>query len=291
MNQETNAVNGPYTVYIHKFPDGKVYVGSSRQNPIEKRWRSGQGYRHQKFFYSAIKETGWDNIDHIIVKENLPEPEAQKLEQKLIKEYRSQNPEYGYNTKNGGQVFGEHSEDFLKNLHERMVDNTYCVGRKISEKHKEALKKGRMNAPKKPRKRHPVSDETRKIMSQKAKERWADPNYKEKWMASLRDMSGENNPRYGVKVSDETREKMRQKAIGRTASESTRKKMSEKRSIPVLQFDKNMSYIATHKSCKDGAIAVDGNSTNICFACRHENRTYKGFYWRYAKQKEEGASL
>lgn len=274
-----------YSVYIHVFPDGKVYVGATRQS-IKKRWRHGQGYRNQKNLFSAILNTGWENIRHIVVKDGLSEPEAQQLERDLIKQYHSQDPEHGYNTKNGGQVFGEHSEEFLKNLEDRMIGNTYCVGRKLSKEHIEALRMSRIGKHNpSPRKGlHDMSDEAKLHLSIKAKERWANDEMRKKYMSNRPDLSGSNNPRFGAKLTDETKEKIRQKALGRKVSEETKEKISLTIGKPVIQFDSDMVEICRYPSCKKAGEAVNGNGTNISFCCNNPSRTYRGFYWRHLEE-------
>lgn len=89
---------------------------------LKKRWRGGGGYRNQKAMYEAILKYGWDNIKHIVLISNLKEDMAMEVEKALIEKYSTQDTLYGYNTKNGGQHFGEHSEQFLSNLKERMSD-------------------------------------------------------------------------------------------------------------------------------------------------------------------------
>lgn len=281
------AADKTYTVYIHKFPNGKVYVGASRQKPIRKRWRNGQGYRNQKLVSSAIKEFGWDNIEHIIVGEELEESDAQNLERELISKYNAQDPEHGYNTKNGGQVFGDHSEGFLENLQNRMLGNKYCVGRKLSKSHIEALVNSRkgVSIPSKRKGIHDMPEEMKQYLSEKAKERWRDPETRKKYMDNLRDMSGKNNPRYGVKLSEETKEKIRQKAIGRKASDETRRKLSERSRKAVVQYDLNMNELARFESCKEAGESVDGNGTNVAFCCKNPKRTYKKCFWRYLSEE------
>ena len=92
-----------YTVYIHKFPNGKVYVGLTKQKP-EDRWRyNGLGYKKQPV-YEAILEYGWSNIEHEIVEDNLTYEEAQQLERNLVCLYDS--IENGYNISEGGGLGG-----------------------------------------------------------------------------------------------------------------------------------------------------------------------------------------
>lgn len=101
--------NGTYCVYIHYFPNGKVYVGITCVSP-NRRWRSdGSGYKHQIVMWNAIKKYGWCNIEHEIVASNLIMEEACNFERILIKCFHSNNHEFGYNVDNGGQTTGTHS--------------------------------------------------------------------------------------------------------------------------------------------------------------------------------------
>lgn len=74
---------GEYTIYKHIFPNGKSYIGITKQEP-EERWRKGEGYKTQPKIYKAIQKYGWENITHIIIATHLFENEAKKLEENLI---------------------------------------------------------------------------------------------------------------------------------------------------------------------------------------------------------------
>lgn len=116
-----------YTVYIHRCPNNKIYVGCTSQT-IEKRWRStGIGYKEQAF-WDAICEFGWRNISHEIVAENLDRESAEKLEAELILKYKSNDPEYGYNVRYGGSKskWREDSKEKLRqaNLGKHPSDET-----------------------------------------------------------------------------------------------------------------------------------------------------------------------
>ena len=52
-----------YKVYKHTTPNGKVYIGITCQDP-QKRWGYGCNYKNQRYFSTAIKKYGWDNITH-----------------------------------------------------------------------------------------------------------------------------------------------------------------------------------------------------------------------------------
>jgi predicted GIY-YIG superfamily endonuclease len=100
-NTSTNiSKNTSYTVYIHKFPNGKVYIGITGQKP-DRRWRNGEGYKNkQKLVYRAINKYGWDNIEHKIVATGLTKDEADCMEIALISKYKRQNR--SYNITDGG---------------------------------------------------------------------------------------------------------------------------------------------------------------------------------------------
>ena len=92
-----------YEVYKHTTPNGKVYIGITKQN-TEKRWQAGIGYKTQTLFWRAIEKYGWDNIEHEILEVDLTEEEACKKEQYYIKLYNSTDPNHGYNVSEGGTV-------------------------------------------------------------------------------------------------------------------------------------------------------------------------------------------
>ena len=83
-----------YKVYIHKFPNGKVYIGITRQEP-KIRWGGGNGYVRNEYMHRAIKKYGWENIEHIILFDGLSEEDACEIEKSLIKKYRANEKEFG----------------------------------------------------------------------------------------------------------------------------------------------------------------------------------------------------
>lgn len=93
-----------YKVYKHTCPNGKVYIGITKQKP-ERRWGvNGRGYKENEYFYRAIKKYGWENIKHEIIAEGLTEDEADAMEIDLISKYRATDKNCGYNQHFGGKV-------------------------------------------------------------------------------------------------------------------------------------------------------------------------------------------
>ncbi len=107
-----------YTVYKHiNKINGKVYIGQTALN-VERRWRKGKGYKIG-IFKKAIEKYGWDNFEHIIIKDGLSKEEANLLEVSLIKKYK----ELGicYNITDGGEgACGyRHTEESKKKMSDR----------------------------------------------------------------------------------------------------------------------------------------------------------------------------
>lgn len=100
-----------YKVYLHTFPNNKVYVGITMQKRLNDRWRNGKGYKNSNKVVNAIKKYGWENIKHMVLKTGLTQQEAEDLEIELIKEYKSNDIKYGYNIQNGGFSSGRLSDD------------------------------------------------------------------------------------------------------------------------------------------------------------------------------------
>ena len=98
---ERGIIMGEYLVYVHTVPNGKKYVGITRQDK-ERRWLKGAGYEHQPKFYKAIQEYGRRNILHEVIAENLTEQEARQMEKEYISKFGCYDMN-GYNTKSGGK--------------------------------------------------------------------------------------------------------------------------------------------------------------------------------------------
>ena len=205
-----------YSVYRHTFPNGKVYIGITKQNPV-KRWNNGNGYLgkvNEKYkqpkIANAIVKYGWENIKHEILHYGLSKEEAEEKEIELIAIYKSNNKEFGYNIANGGSTSGAMAQEskykisnanrgrVLSAEHKAKLSSAH-YGKPLSENHRKKI--GESN------KGHIVSEETRKKLSSSKK--------------------GVFNPQYGKHPSKETLEKLKKSHMGKKLSEETRKKISE----------------------------------------------------------------
>ncbi len=115
-----------YTVYCHIFPNKKRYVGITKQK-IKRRWGNGYGYICSPLMYNAIKKYLWHNIEHKLLYTNLSKKEAEEIEIKLIKEWKTNIRKYGYNIANGGSLAGVYT------LETRLKISKARLGKKSSE--------------------------------------------------------------------------------------------------------------------------------------------------------------
>lgn len=98
---------GNYCVYVHTFPNGKHYVGISKN--AETRWNNGHGYDTQPKMKNAISKYGWQNINHAILIDGISEEKAKDVEMSLIAILDS--IKNGYNVSIGGDYFNSYYLD------------------------------------------------------------------------------------------------------------------------------------------------------------------------------------
>ena len=138
---------------IYKYTNtinGKVYIGQTSKSLEERACPNGVNYKECRRFYGAICKYSWENFKPEILEEVETLEEANDREVYYISQYKSNNPEFGYNIANGG-------------------DN------------------------------HIQSEESRKIISQKAIERYKDPA---------------KNPMYGRKHTEDAKKKQSECKMG-----------------------------------------------------------------------------
>lgn len=91
-----------YTVYkLTNKINGKIYIGITSRS-VSKRWNNGNGYKGQ-VIGDAIAKYGWVNFEKVILVDKISQKEAFKMEQDLIKKYKTQIKKYGYNRSAGGE--------------------------------------------------------------------------------------------------------------------------------------------------------------------------------------------
>lgn len=116
--EEVKTEDRKWCVYMHTNKiNNKVYVGITKEYPVERRWRSdGSGYLHKNkqgkyhqplMARAVLKYSDWNNDwEHIIFADNLSKNKAKQMEQSLIALYNTTNPQFGYNILKGGEEGG-----------------------------------------------------------------------------------------------------------------------------------------------------------------------------------------
>lgn len=97
-----DGIDNIFKIYVHVNKiNGKLYIGQTCQES-KMRWMYGYGYKGCTYFENAIAKYGWNNFKHIILLENLSQDQANIIEEYLIKKYKTNCREYGYNIRLGG---------------------------------------------------------------------------------------------------------------------------------------------------------------------------------------------
>lgn len=176
-----------YKIYIHKNKiNGKIYIGQTCKT-LNDRSKKGEGYKHNKVFYLAIKEYGWENFEHQILEECDSIEEAYIKEKYYIKLFKSNQEEFGYNMTTGGSK-----------------------GTKLNETSKKRISQSKIGD-KNPMKNHIFSEEHREKLSKTLKGRKKSKEWVEKIMKN-----NNHKTMLGKKHSKETKAKMSLKQLGNT---------------------------------------------------------------------------
>lgn len=249
-----------YFVYKHTTPSNKVYIGITCQ-PVNERWRNGEGYRGQ-IFYRAVKKYGWEKIKHEILFEGLTKEEAEAKEIELIKEYKSNIKTHGYNVENGGNSTGKHSEATKTKI---SLSNK---GKEFSEESKKLM---RLHHPDVSGEKNPnygvkFSEEIRRRMSESKKGKQV----------------GSNNPMYGRRHSEECKKIQSENRKGKCVGADNPKARS------IEQLKLNGEHIKTYDCVMDAERALKlprGGGGHISACAKGKLKSAYGFLWRYDGRK------
>lgn len=129
-----------YYVYIHTNKiNNKRYVGITKQASPEHRWgKNGVNYKQSPHFYSSIQKYGWDNFKHEILATKLSKTDACELEIELIKKYKTQDRNFGYNVLSGGTAPSLPNETREK-ISKGLIGNKNGLGKACSDEKKKKI--------------------------------------------------------------------------------------------------------------------------------------------------------
>lgn len=269
-------------IYKHTFPNGKIYIGLSKQTQID-RFRNGLGYELCPIMFHAIQKYGWKNVITTIVEDNISSLElAQERERFWIQYYNSYiNAENsnGYNATLGGEGtnlynWEEILSDWKLGLSCKELTNKYGI-------HKDTIRHilNAFNISQEERKEH-------KSEALKRNQRVYDRNVIiQLWNKGLTHAEimkqigcskdvvirtlNENN------ISLEERRSRGKEILNKNPKGYNRKS--------VCQYTLDDEYIQTFSSIKEANIAVGlaENSTNITNVCKGRRKSAGGYHWQY----------
>lgn len=264
-----------YKVYIHIFPNNKVYIGVTKQKP-EYRWRNGTKYSDNQYMKNAIKKYGWKNIRHIILFENLTKEEAEQKEIELIKKYKSNIRGYGYNILAGGNVSTGMTEEGKRRMIEKNKGKhrspetefkkdgkhiPWNTGKKMSNELRQKLSKAHKGIK--------LSDEAKAKLSKNNARYWLGKHRSEETKRKISENNkGKTGYWLGKHHSNETKEKISKAKMGTISTQ--RKK--------VICIETNIIYESLTKASEETNI----NSSHISQCCNNKRKTTGGFHWKYA---------
>lgn len=210
-----------YTIYMHKNKiNGKIYIGQTCQKP-EYRWKNGKGYIECPHFYSAILKYGWDNFEHIILKEKISLEEANYWEEYYIEKYKSTEENFGYNISKGGlnRTFSDETRKKLSfNMKKRWQNKDFklFMSKRTKElwKNEEYVEKQRKA---REDKIHYISEEGKRRISEARKKYILEhgtptqgKGHSKETKEKLRKSKlGKNNPMYGTHHTEEWKQNMK----------------------------------------------------------------------------------
>lgn len=281
-----------YTIYCHLFPNGKRYIGLTRNRLSRRFGGNGNHYKGCILVDRAINKYGWENIEHIILDTATTKEEAEAKERQYIREYDSDNPKHGYNVLPGGDVSTNDA-----NAEMRYKLGNGWRGKNRTEEEKRKIGEGVKRTFDRPEKNGHIglraSEETKRKMSKAHKARWddgmrekaaermrsrmADPEYKDKILnniAQYRRKPGE------WKMPEEAKEKISKHFKGKWLGDKS------PCSKPVLQFTKEGEFVKRWANAGDAERAGIANRRNISKCCHeHEkHRTAGGYVWRFENE-------
>lgn len=245
------------------------YIGIGNDSKYK---RSFSKHNRNKHWHNIVNKTA---IEIDILFDDIDYDEAKNKEIEFILLYGRRDFGLGtlVNMTNGGEgCLGIIVTDDVKS---RISQNN--KGRKVSQetrdkislarkgfKHSDETKKkiGEFKKGKKLPPRKPISEDTRRKMSEGRKGK---------------------SPSYNYIRTEEYREKLSKGALGKKMSDACKLKMSESRSVPILQYCKDGELIKEWKSARLAALELFNtkNSSNIVKCLKGKQKLAYGFKWEY----------
>lgn len=214
--------------------------------PLHRRWRDGEGYKGNDYFYNSIKKHGWEGFEHITVENNLNKQKAENLEIQLINKYNTTSQAKGYNLRIGGNI-GTPTKETREKVSKSLL------GMFAGENHPMYGLKGKDN----PNYGSKRSKETREKMK----------------MSQTGKNIGKNNPNYGVKASKEKLKKMSESMKGKLIGEMNPMYGKYGEDHPASKVVKNINTGKIFTSAREASRYYEIQESDISKACNYKRNS------------------
>jgi hypothetical protein len=270
-------------IYKYTFPDGKVYIGQTRNPEKRKRehidpktgpvntgfWEAYQ--RFGTFEYEVIREIESDNEDELIDLLN-------RWESDYIYQYKSDNPEYGYNRTSYASV-GIESKKILRRVYNAIQEDFFNSEIVILDSASEKIW----------RTKQPLTEEELFLITEKYP---GSP-----WLDSLKDFDFKNLRKSRISERREfyldehfgyirfAIEECSQYKAAQYVRENGRQIIEEARlAKAIVQLDKEGNVIKEYGSILEICQAFNiERGDNIRNVLKGKQKTAYGFFWKYKK--------
>lgn len=136
---------------IENLINGKKYFGITTQNPATKRWIGHKTVAKRMVrktpLYLSMRKYGFQNFDFKVIESSDNKDYIANLEIKYIKEFGTQNIEFGYNLSDGGEINIGYKipKDIVDKQKERMMeDGNHFYGKHHSYESKLKISKSKL---------------------------------------------------------------------------------------------------------------------------------------------------
>lgn len=164
-----------WQIYMYTFPNGKRYIGKTNRTMNQRQGAGFNRYTRCRLLWNAIQKYGIENVtQEVLYEDDITDTYAARLEQLSILLFKTncnrfRDPVYGYNLTDGGEgVKGwKPSPERRQQLAEQMREiGIRRIGTHPSEITRQKLREAKLGT-----KRGPMSEETRRKISESNRER------------------------------------------------------------------------------------------------------------------------
>lgn len=191
--------------------NNKIYVGQTWLTYESRMGKTGEKYSHSPYIYHAIQKYGVENFEYKTLMECDNQQMADDVEAFFIMILKSQDPEIGYNLKDGGSA-GKHSEENKAKISKTLKD--------IADNWTEEERKQRSA---------PISEYWLGKTRGPHTEEWKENNS----IFMIERHKKDGHPMQGKHHTDETKQKISKASKGHIMPEELRQKLSDLNRMPV----------------------------------------------------------